>query len=517
MSLFLIIIFILIGIAIRLVIIDITKKEIGERALAVAESIALMPEFIAAFNAPHPEEIIQPMILPITKTVDAEFIVVGNTKEIRYAHPNATNIGKKMVGEDNERVLRYGESYISQAKGTMGPSLRGKVPVKNEAGEVIGVVSVGFLLKNIEVTTDLYMNKLWGILLLIGLCGIIGVFFVSNRLKHALLGLEPSEIVNVVMQKEHILQSTKEGLIAVDANGKITLMNTMAQQILQKNTQETIGKSIEEVLPQSQILHVLHTKKGKQDYEVHIAENTLLVNSTPILYGQQMLGVVTTFRSKTELEWLKQELLRTQQYADALRAQTHEFSNKLHVLFGLLQLGNYDEAMALIRKESDIQQELNDVVVNNVRDVLISAMILGKYSSAKEQHITMIIDDTSTLQTTLNEQARSALLTALGNVIDNAIEVLQSANVEQKLIHIYFTDMGDDILFEIEDTGPGIAAEEVSAIFTRGYSTKNTSDRGIGLAISKTQLQAIGGDIYVEESDIGTCFMITLPKRGVEQ
>ena len=75
---------------------------------------------------------------------DADFIVVGNKEGIRYAHPRKDKIGEAMVGGDNKGVLLEGKSYVSKATGSLGPSLRGKVPIRNQENAIIGVVSVGF-------------------------------------------------------------------------------------------------------------------------------------------------------------------------------------------------------------------------------------------------------------------------------------------------------------------------------------------------------------------------------------
>ena len=196
---------------------------------------------------------------PIQEVTGAEFIVVGNVEEIRYAHPIPELIGEKMIGKDNERALHSGESYVSKATGSLGSSLRAKVPVKLD-GEIVGVVSVGFLVDDIQSIIRNYSKELWTVLLLIGAAALFGAVFLASYIKKTLYGLEPEEIAYLLFQKEKILQSTHEGILAVDQNGMITMMNTAAENIIdgqEAEENEYLGKSVNRVLPFSEIPEVL--------------------------------------------------------------------------------------------------------------------------------------------------------------------------------------------------------------------------------------------------------------------
>lgn len=166
---------------------DALEAQLGERALSVAESVARIPELASAFDNEQPAAIINPIVAPIQEATGAEFIVVGNREEIRYAHPSADQIGKKMIGEDSERALVYGESYVSKAVGSLGSSLRAKVPIYLD-GKIVGIVSVGFLADDIEEVIDSYNNQLWIVLLLVMLVAIMGGVLVSSYIKKYYLG-----------------------------------------------------------------------------------------------------------------------------------------------------------------------------------------------------------------------------------------------------------------------------------------------------------------------------------------
>lgn len=489
------------------------ENQVGERALSVAQSVANIPELKAAFELDDPASVIQPLVTPIREAAAAEFIVVGNRQEIRYAHPVPELIGEKMVGEDNERAFLYGESYVSRAVGSLGPSLRGKVPVISDEGDVIGVVSVGFLVEDVDRNISSSIQELWYVLLLIAGIGIVGAILIAQYIKKVLFGLEPEEISYLFLQKETILQSAHEGIIAVNKNGLITLMNAAAEKLLFEGETKTnyVGKPVQEFLPDTRLLEVLESGESQYDREMIVGKHIVVVNRVPIYYEGTMMGAVSTFRNKTEIEHLTKELSRIKQYTNALRAQTHEFTNKLYTILGLLQLDQKQEAVEFIRKESDIQQEWISFLLEKVPDPLISAILLGKLNQANELRVTLSIDPESSLVHQVSGKKREVLLTVLGNVIENAIEAVKGQ--PDRRIKLFFTDLGEDLIFEIEDSGPGVSKEDEIHIFEQGFSTKEGSHRGIGLALSKRIIADVGGTIFLEDAELGgACFIITIPK-----
>ncbi|KMJ55868.1 histidine kinase [Bacillus sp. LL01] len=507
--------FITMGVFLHYFFSDTIETQLGERALSVATSISHIPELQEAFAEPDPASVIQPLVKPIQEATGAEFIVVGNTDEIRYAHPDLEKIGLKMIGEDNEPALIDGESYVSKAIGSLGYSIRGKVPVYSES-EIVGVVSVGYLINDVHSLIHIYSRELWFVLFLIVSFGIIGAIFIAHYIKKLLFGLEPEEITHLLLQKETILQSTHEGIIAVNQEGMITLANHAALKLLYDQNKaliSPIGKPIKEVLPQSALPQVLHTGESHFDKQMYIGGITVLVNRVPIFYEKKLIGAVSTFRNKTEIDQLTKELTKTKQYADALRAQTHEFSNKLFTILGLLQLNRKKEAISFIKKENNIQQDWIHFLLEKVPDPMINAILLGKLNQAMEQRVEMVIEDGSQLTYPLEEHKRDLLLTALGNLIENAIDSAKTNHHSTRQVNVFFTDIGDDIIFEIEDSGPGIPPDLANEIFTKGFSTKKGAHRGFGLALTKEALLVAGGNIYLEESDLGgACFVITIPK-----
>ncbi|HLR69250.1 MAG TPA: sensor histidine kinase [Virgibacillus sp.] len=515
-SLLIIGIFIIFGLFLRSFISATMEDQIGKRALGVAKSVANTPEIREAFELENPARVIQQIVQPIQEATDAEFIVVGNEEGIRYSHPDPDRLGEKMVGGDNDRALNKGESYISKSTGSLGRSIRGKVPIYDNHNNVIGLVSVGFLNNDVQSIIQNQSKSLWFTLLGIVLLGIVGAIFISHYIKRLLSNMEPEEINHLLLQKEAILQSTHEGIIAVDHNGLITMMNTAAQKTLfDKQIQNAayMGKPVKDLLPHSNIYDVLTYGERHYDKEMILGNDVVLVNRTPIYHERAIAGAVSTFRSKTEVEHVTKELLQIKQYANAQRAQTHEFSNKLYIILGLLQLNQIQEAIDFIKKENNIQQEWSRFLLENVSDPTIHGLLQGKFNQANELGITMFIQPASQLTYPLTGSKKDALLTGLGNLLENAIEAVNVQNRSQREISIFFTDIGEDIVIEIDDSGPGMKGE--GNIFEQGYSTKIGLHRGTGLALTRLQLRKVGGEIMLEDGELGgACFVIIIPKEA---
>ncbi|RAP29258.1 hypothetical protein C2W64_04205 [Brevibacillus laterosporus] len=497
-------------------ILNMAEEQIGKRALSLAHSVANIPEIREAFKLEEPSLVIQDIVQPIQQESGAEFIVIGDTEEIRYSHPNPSYIGEKMVGGDNDRALLHGESYESKKEGTLGVSIRGKVPIFSE-GKIVGVVSVGFLNNDIQRIVADQSKSLWLTLSIIILLGISGAIYIAYYIKGLLHDMEPEEISHLYLQKETILQSTHEGIIAVDNNGAITAINKAAKDILftqlAQKQMNYVGSLIKVIVPSLDIDAYVKHRSRFFNREMVLGEDVVLVNQTPIFSEDAFTGIVYTFRKKTELEKVTEELSRIKQYANAQRAQTHEYSNKLHIILGLVQNNRKNEVIDFIKKESNIQQDRLKFLSEKVADPLIQALFQGKFNQANQLGISMVIHPDSRLDYPFSEVKQDVLLTALGNVIENALESVKQKEGGQRKVSIFFTDIGDDCIFEIEDSGSGVAEKNITRIFEQGFSTKKGNHRGTGLALTKLMLNSASGEIFLEEGELGgACFIIIIPK-----
>ncbi|WP_409367259.1 ATP-binding protein [Lysinibacillus sp. 38-6] len=492
---------------------DTTERQIGVEALNIAKTIASMEEIIAAFAHEQPSETIQQIVEPLRQDINAAFIVVGNAEGVRYSHPCVNKIGLQMVGGDNDAALLDRQAYISKTMGSLGESIRGKAPIILD-DSIIGVVSVGFLTAHIDTTIQSHLYKWLQYTMMILLIGILGAISISLYIKKLLFNMEPIHIAKLYQQNKVILETTEEGILAVDHLNYITTINKSAYDMLDATHNQPIsawmGKKIEHIFSPKIIAeeHIHHL-------ELSLDEHIIILNKAPLVEKKKKIGSLYTFRKKVDLQKIIDELKQVKQYANMQRAYTHEFANKLHIILGLLFSKQYKEAIAFIQEERNIQLKNQAFLNSAVTPPLLRALIQGKIAEAAELGIKLELKDISA-SIELSKQQEDAILTALGNVLQNAIEALKNWSTADKVIQLSINDYKNHYLLEIQDNGPGIDPNMYDAIFSQGVSTKQGLDRGYGLTISKKALDKVNGELLIDCGDLsGACFLIIVPKEVI--
>ncbi len=502
------------------ILVDAVEEQIGKRALSLAKTVAADPELREAFSREEPWRQIQPIAERARINSGAEFVVVGNEHGVRYSHPIPERIGKEMVGGDNGPVLLQGKSFISRAVGSLGPSLRGKTPVFDDEGRVIGIVSVGFMIEDIEKITWGYLERMLMFLFpALGL-GVAGAVLLARKIKRDTLGLEPDEISSLYKERNAVLQAVREGIIVMDQKERVRLINQAACDMLSLPSEEPVrGRPIREILPQTRMPEVLRTGETHLNRVMTIRGKELLVNRYPIREKSgKVTGVVASFRLRSEMDELNRQLSQVSRYAEALRAQTHEFKNILYTLSGLIQLGSHREALDLIHRETEEGQDLIRLVVKRIPDPWLGGILLGFYSRARELKVDLVIDPDSRLERLPDHLPRQYLVSILGNLITNAFEAVENKPEGRRKVKLYLGDTGGEILLEVEDSGPGVPADLIPRIFEKGFSTKQGDNRGFGLAKVKEVAEEMGGYLAIERGELGgALFSVTLPNSLKER
>lgn len=478
-------------------------EEMGEKALTSAYLLAERPDVIAAFDRANPSLYLQPIAEELREQIGASFIVIGNSKGIRYTHPQEEKIGLSMVGGDNDAALLNNEAVISKTTGSLGESIRGKVPIEKN-GQVIGVVSVGFLTAHIEQTITATFYEWLKITVIVALFGVICAALLSYYVKRQLLGMQPTQIAKLYTSYFTILDETTDGIILANAQNEVVLSNARAQQLLP--TLEH-GQPLELVLPSP-----LLQQRNIRAFQLPLQQQSIIISKTPL---ETEHGFLYILRRKDEYEAVVSELSRIKQQAQMQRAKTHEFSNKLHIILGLLKQQHVNEAITFIQQEQ-LQSTATQHTLTAQPSIFITALLEGKMAEAAEKHIALNINSDDALLP-YNDAQMDALLTALGNVLQNAIEALQVLRIQHKQIDVFIHQYAHELLIEVHDNGNGIDDDTMAHIFTLGFSTKDGVERGYGLAISKQALETVGGEMFVEESDLGgACFILSLKKEIVK-
>lgn len=493
---------------------EIVEKEIGERAFGAAQVAAEHPAIIEGLKEPETTKEIQKIALQIQQNVDAEYVVIGDEKEIRYAHPVKERIGKKMVGDDNSKALIDGKAYISTAEGTLGKALRGKAPVRDENGEIIGVVSVGFLYKDIFSANIDYSKYLLILFFFTIILSIILSSYFSNKIKAQLLNYEPQEIVKILSERNAILETIREGIIMIDRKGTITLINQSANAILKSEGSE-LGKDISKVIPNTHLIKVMESGHEQLDRMMTINGVKTLVNRVPIINNGEVTGAVSSFRPFEEIDLIANELSQVKQYIESLRAQTHEYNNFLYTISGLIQLSEYDEALDLIHSERLGNHTLISFLNEKIQDTFISGLIIGFYNRAKELKVTLLLDEDSFCGKLGQHLEKHLLISVLGNLVTNAFEAVEHLDEGERIVRIYIYEYENEVICEIEDSGNGVDQQVIDNLFEKKQSTKDKEHRGYGLYIVYENLKKLNGSIAIEGGELGgALFIFSIPKEG---
>lgn len=487
-------------------------QRFADHADNVAQVVASSPLVARALE--HPGSVSQAelgdWLDSLTSVTRVRFIVVMNMQSVRLYHPEPDRIGQTFVGGDEGEVLQ-GKSYVSSARGTLGFSQRAFRPVFAENGVQTGAVSVGVLSDSIEEIVDKITRPVLS-LLLVGLAA--GLFFsvlLANSIKKILHGLEPAEIATVLEERSAMLGMVKEGILAVDLEGRVTLVNNEAGRILAKAgiNESVLGKNLSGVLPGFPPESVARTGKPEYDDEQDINGLIVIANHMPIMIKGAIAGVISTFRDMTEMSELAERITGINRYLDALRAQSHEFMNKLHAIFGMVRGGKINELHEYLEILVGMKAAEHTAIYNGIKDPLIAGFLTSKSSRARELGISLRYDISGVLPPLDSRTASHGLITILGNVIDNAMDAVSDA--PKKHLRITFVSSPNSFAISVADSGRGIEEENPAAIFRKGWSTKG-EHRGTGLWLVLKTVDALDGTIEVDAAPEGGAeFTIILP------
>lgn len=486
------------------------EKSQEEKATNVARMVAHSQLVIEALGKQDEERSIQDFAEETRRFTHVQFVVVMDMNGIRKSHPDPAKIGKRFVGGD-EGIALKGKEHISISKGTLGTSLRSLTPIFDRTGKQLGAVAVGISLNDVQKAVSQGRNNIYTGTLLGIVAGILGAVLLARYIKRILFGLEPSAIAKLLQERDAILQSVREGIVAVDQESRITLVNKAALRLFHKAglAQEPRGMKMEEYLSNSRLGWVLKTGQTDPDHEMVLNGITLVVNRVPVFLNDKIVGAVSTFRDKTEIQQLAEQLTGVRLYAEALRAQSHEFMNKLHVILGMSHMGLYDQLTNYISELVNHRNNEIGAISRNIKDPVLAGFLIGKLSYAREAAAELHISSEREVPEPLHSYMSHELITILGNLIDNALEAV--SNCPRRQIEVHF-DYGDDILtIEVKDTGVGIEKETQNHMFERGFSTKG-EDRGLGLFLISQSLDRLGGEIEISSKPSqGTRFVVYIP------
>lgn len=497
------------------------EHEMGEKALGVARFLAESEIVIKMVEAQQPEPY-QESFRALTKAIGAAFIVIGDNQGVRLIHPVDERIGKPMKGGDNQRALVEGQSYVSTARGSLGYSVRGKAAIFDAQGNIIGVVSVGYLLDRLQDRIEPFLAFLILMVVVVVVANAVVSNYASRKFQRAILGFEPEEIGRLYGELEVTMSTIKEGVLSIDAQGVLRSINRSACQILGIDRDKALNKPLTETLRDSDLYTVLETGQEDHDIEIFLNHKRLIANRSPIFVEGKIVGAVSSFRLRDEINELTEQLSQTKEYADLLRSQTHEHRNKLNTISGLVQMGELEAVQKLIGQETAHYQAMIEFLRDTIKDPLIAGMLLGKTERARELGLQLVVEEGSRLDP-LSEWLNSEdLVTILGNLIDNAFDATLSvirneSNVasERRNIEVSVSDYGNEVILEVSDHGCGLPENiEPQTLFKKGISTKSRQNRGVGLHLVNQLATRYHGHVeMLPNTEYGTRITVYLPKE----
>jgi len=388
--------------------------------------------------------------------------------------------------------------------------------VKDDDDKIVGYVITGYsddVLKNSAIDSIIFLL----IMTAFGLSvGIVGAIYLARRVKKILFGLEPEDIAAMLQERNIILDSVREGVITIDDKGIITLVNIEAESLLTEakipNSDQLVDKNIKDVLENVRFDSILTEGKIITNAGVKIGETLFIITSVPLMLNNKIIGAVFTFRKKSVVEELANQLTGFKNYSTALRAQTHEFMNKMHVIMGLIEMKAYDELKTFTQEVAYNRQSEVSYIVTRLKDITLAGFVLGKISRSRELDIEFSLSDESELHNELEVPSVHDLVLIVGNIIENAFDALQNYDGE-RIVNLSILDFDKEIIITVEDSGPGISEESKEKMFTRGYSSKGEG-RGFGLYLVKQSIENLDGAIDIESAEgEGTIFTVRLPVK----
>lgn len=488
--------------------------EFEQRALGVAQSVAASPEIASSVAAHDRSGDVQARAEAVRMRTGVAFVVVTDERGIRYSHPRPERIGE-VVSTEPEAL--EGRTVLAVEKGTLGRSARAKVPLRDAGGRIVGQVSVGVLESSVrrELASVVPLIALYGGLAL--LAGVLASLLLARRLKRQTFGLELSDIANLVQEREAMLHGIREAVVGVDPSGRVRVVNDEARRLLGLPV-DAVGRSGRELAGEGRLAELLEGRLEGDDLVLVHGERVLIANRMPVRRDDRDLGAVVTLRDRTDLEALVRELGSVRDLTDAMRAQAHEFSNHMHTVAGLLELGHHDEAVAFVKDLTHADADVRAAIAERVGDPVLAAQLVAKAAVAGERGVALRVTPETGVPGELADPR--AALTVLGNLIDNALDAARGAEAPWVEVGLELGANGV-LAIRVEDSGPGVPPEAAEAVFEPGYSTKperGMGSRGVGLSLVRRLAERRGGEVGVREGRSGgALFEVRLPVRLAER
>lgn len=510
---------------------DRAYDEAGGRMRAIATSLANNPLVLEASSTADPSAVLQPYAREVMDDADADFITIMAPDRTRWTHPRTEELGKPYIGTIEPAL--GGETFTEVTAGTLGPSVRTIAPVKDAGGSVKALVAAGITVRTVDTDVAERLGVIGGIALVVLVFGSFASWLLGRYLRSVTRGWGPEQLAQLFAYYESVLHSVREGVILIDTRGKAVMYNDQAAELLGLEPSDA-DRSPDDApkltdLPFDGSLRALFESGRPAHDEIHLTGSRILVvNQAPAVgpvpersrQKPAIYGTVATIRDRTEIESLGTELQTMKTLSDALRAQTHEHANRLHMIVSLLELGRTPQALDFATKDLELSQQLTDDMVASVDEPVMSALVMGKAAEAHERGVELVV------RTSGSSGVRGLeiqdLVTILGNLLDNAIDAAAAGDFPRK-VELDVEAGPAAVEFTVRDSGGGINPDSIDDVLQYGFSTKSPEGnaggahgRGVGLALVRQAVERLNGTMTISNPG-GAQFHVLLPAPVPEE
>ena len=461
-----------------------------QRALAIARSVSEDPLFArdVTVGSPTVDGPVEAEAERVRRATGALYVVVTDDRGIRYSHPDPDRIGEQVSTSPEEALA--GHEVTTVEKGTLGLSARGKVPLRDPDGDVVGEVSVGIDMNRIDSDTRQLATTLAGVALATLALGLLGAWVVGRRLRRSTLGLQPEQMADLLREHEAVLRGVRDGIIGVDNEGRVTVTNPQSEQLLGTIPPRGAPLDPDEVDPV--VIDLMEQEPAPTGALRLLGDKAVLATRLVVRREGRDLGQVLILRDRSDLDTLARELEATRALTDALRAQAHEHSNRLHALQGMLHLGRLDEAEAYLDELSTERTWLP-----GLDDAYLAGLLAAKSAAASEAAVRLVVDEATYVDGSLTRPLDT--ITVIGNLLDNAVRAAALGGRRPATVTVTLASDGTDLVVHVVDSGDGIPTGSLETLFDHGFTTRedDSPDHGIGLSLARHTARAFGGDVVL--------------------
>ncbi|MEC3981906.1 sensor histidine kinase [Amycolatopsis sp. H20-H5] len=370
----------------------------------------------------------------------------------------------------------------------------------------LGVALVGWLLRS--TLDDQYGERALAIAKSVATDPAVISGAAAKRVTH---GLEPHELTELLYEREAVLHGIGEGVLAVDATNRVSVRNDEAERLL--GTEISIGAQLSELDLSPRLLKAVEEGQAVDNLLAVAGNRVLVINSRAVHGEDREIGTVLTFRDRTDLDTLTRELDGIRALSDGLRAQRHEFSNRLHTLSGLLQLGHHSEAVEYVQALTETPSARSSSVGDTVADPYLQALLVAKTEQAQEKGMELRLSDDSWVPTTVTDPI--AANTVIGNLVDNALHAARMGPRRPATVEVALLADGTTLHVSVVDSGSGVPGELAERLFDEGVSTKIAPGHGLGLALARQAARTHDGDVWLADAgggETGALFVARMPE-----